>query len=180
MSILEQFLDRCALLPQFCLRCVHPLTTEIINRQVLDDFILAATAATRDRIDEAGLDALREGVQILAMKDGEYILRVDWGREGGTLSFFVQLGGWGIPALGEIGRCAPDLFAPHVPGLVSMAWDDGLRLEILHALAAVAESAPLLVAEQLDRLKHEIDPSRPEETRAFGRLEELASEGGTS
>jgi hypothetical protein len=39
------------------------------------------------------LDKLREGVQILAMKDGEYILRADWGREGGNLSFFVQVEG---------------------------------------------------------------------------------------
>jgi hypothetical protein len=39
------------------------------------------------------LHELRPGVQILAMKDGEYILRVDWEKEGGHLSFFVMLNG---------------------------------------------------------------------------------------
>ena len=39
------------------------------------------------------LDTLREGVQILATKDAEYLLRVDWAKEGGNLSFFVQIEG---------------------------------------------------------------------------------------
>jgi len=39
------------------------------------------------------LDATTEGTQTLAMKDGEYILRVDWQKEGGSLSFFVQVDG---------------------------------------------------------------------------------------
>ena len=34
-------------------------------------------------------------------------------------------GVYGIPALGEIGRRAPEMLAPYVPALVSMAWDDG-------------------------------------------------------
>ena len=42
----------------------------------------------RFRIDET-----REGTQTLTMKDGEYILRVDWQREGGHLSVFVQIEG---------------------------------------------------------------------------------------
>ncbi|MCK5805200.1 MAG: glycoside hydrolase family 99-like domain-containing protein [Lentisphaeria bacterium] len=37
--------------------------------------------------------------QILAMKDGEYILRVDWRKEGGHLSFFVQIEGQWEPRL---------------------------------------------------------------------------------
>ncbi len=45
------------------------------------------------------LDALQDGVQILAMKDGEYLLRVDWQKEGGTLSFFVQTDGHWDPRL---------------------------------------------------------------------------------
>lgn len=45
------------------------------------------------------LDELREGVQILASKDGEYIFRVDWKREGGNLSFFVQIEGMWEPRL---------------------------------------------------------------------------------
>lgn len=41
------------------------------------------------------LESLREGVQNLASKDGEWILRVDPPDEGGTLAFFVQCdGGW--------------------------------------------------------------------------------------
>ena len=39
------------------------------------------------------LHELRQGVQTLAIKDGEYLLRVDWEKEGGNLSFFVNLGG---------------------------------------------------------------------------------------
>ena len=45
------------------------------------------------------LDSLREGVQILATKDGEYLLRVDWAKEGGHLSFFVQIEGKWEPRL---------------------------------------------------------------------------------
>ncbi len=45
------------------------------------------------------LKELREGVQILAMKEGEYILRVDWAKEGGQLSFFVQIEGKWEPRL---------------------------------------------------------------------------------
>jgi hypothetical protein len=48
----------------------------------------------------------------------------------------------GIPALGEIGRRAPDLIAPYVPALVSMAVDPALRLELLRTLTAIAESGP--------------------------------------
>lgn len=39
------------------------------------------------------LHELRDGTQTIAIKDGEYLLRVDWAREGGNLSFFVYLGG---------------------------------------------------------------------------------------
>ena len=84
-------------------------------------------------------------------------------------------GVYGIPALGEIGRCAPDLLAAHVPGLVAMSQDDGLRLEILRALAALAESAPSLLVGEVERLKQWVDDSRPEERQAFGRLVELTA-----
>jgi len=39
------------------------------------------------------LDALRSGVQNLAMKDGEYLLRVNEPNDGGNLAFFVQIEG---------------------------------------------------------------------------------------
>ena len=45
------------------------------------------------------IDEMREGPQTLAMKDGEYILRVDWQREGGHLSVFVQIEGRWEPRL---------------------------------------------------------------------------------
>ena len=45
------------------------------------------------------LDALRETTQNLALKDGEYLLRVDWQKEGGHLSFFVHLEGKWEPRL---------------------------------------------------------------------------------
>jgi len=44
------------------------------------------------------LDELRKGAQVLATKDGEYLLRVD-GHEGGHLSFFVQTDGHWEPRL---------------------------------------------------------------------------------
>jgi hypothetical protein len=75
-----------------------------------------------------------------------------------------------IPALGEIGRRAPDMLAPHVPALVSMSRDGGIRLELLAALTAVAESAPQLIAGHLARLETTIDGSRREERQAFRRL----------
>ena len=84
-------------------------------------------------------------------------------------------GVYGIPALGEIGRCAPALLASHVPALVASCRDDGLRLEILRALAALAESAPSLVAGEVERLKPWVDDSRPEERQAYRRLVELTA-----
>jgi len=45
------------------------------------------------------IDELREGTQTLAMKDGEYCLRVDWQREGGHLSVFVHTDGSWEPRL---------------------------------------------------------------------------------
>jgi hypothetical protein len=45
------------------------------------------------------LDESREGVQTLALKEGEYFLRVDWQKEGGNLSFFVQIEGVWEPRL---------------------------------------------------------------------------------
>ncbi|NQT92745.1 MAG: glycoside hydrolase family 99-like domain-containing protein [Lentisphaerae bacterium] len=44
------------------------------------------------------IDKLRKGAEILATKDGEYLLRVD-GHEGGHLSFFVQAEGQWEPRL---------------------------------------------------------------------------------
>jgi hypothetical protein len=82
-----------------------------------------------------------------------------------------------VPALGEIGRRAPGLMTPHIPALVSMARDEGLRSEILLALGAVAQAAPNLIAGELDRLATWIDDSRCGELRALRRLVAAAGRG---
>jgi HEAT repeat protein len=79
-------------------------------------------------------------------------------------------GVYGIPALGQIGRRAPDLVAAHVPALARMAWDRGLRLAILEALAQVARAAPGLVAPVLDTVEPHVDPSRPGEREGWQNL----------
>jgi len=85
-------------------------------------------------------------------------------------------GVYGIPALGQIGRRAPDLVAPHVPALARMAWDQGLRLPILEALSEVARTAPGLVAPDLDAIEPHVDVTRPAEAAA-GRALEVEVEG---
>jgi hypothetical protein len=79
-------------------------------------------------------------------------------------------GVYGVPALGQIGRRAPDLVAAHLPALARMAWDRGLRLAILEALAEVATAAPELVAPELDAIAPHIDTTRPGEDKAWRRL----------
>jgi hypothetical protein len=66
--------------------------------------------------------------------------------------------------------------APFVPPLVAMAWDDGIRLELLEALGRVAETAPRLVAAELSRLEAVVDNSREKERVALRRLTTLATE----
>jgi len=79
-------------------------------------------------------------------------------------------GVYGIAALGQIGRQAPDLVAPHVSALARMAWDHGLRLAILAALAEVARSSPGLVAPELGAIEPHVDASRPGEAAAWRHL----------
>ena len=86
-------------------------------------------------------------------------------------------GVYGIPALGEIGRRCPGTLAPFVSSLASMAWDAGIRLELLRALARIAEADPKLVAAQVDRLREHVDTSSDEELRAWRRLIEITEEG---
>ena len=76
----------------------------------------------------------------------------------------------GIPALGQIGRRAPQLVAAHVPALARMSWDCGLRLPILDALTEVARAAPDLVAPELAAIEPWVDVSRLEEDAAWRRL----------
>jgi len=79
-------------------------------------------------------------------------------------------GVYGIAALGQIGRQAPDLVAPHVSALARMAGDHGLRLAILGALAEVARSSPGLVAPELGAIGPHVDASRPGEAAAWRQL----------
>jgi hypothetical protein len=67
-----------------------------------------------------------------------------------------------LPAIGEIGHCAPDLVAPFVGPMTAYLWDDGLRPGILGALRRIAEVAPELVVAVRDRLLtlESIDDSR--------------------
>lgn len=86
----------------------------------------------------------------------------------------------GISALGEIGRREPELLAPFVPALVSMSADPGLRLELLHALTAIAESAPELVADHVEQLESAVDDSRSGERQALEHLIATTGKGGPS
>lgn len=79
-----------------------------------------------------------------------------------------------IPALGQIGRRAPDIVAPHVSALARMAWDRGLRLPILEALTEVARTAPGLVAPELGAIEPQVDSARPAEAAAWRNLENAA------
>jgi hypothetical protein len=85
-------------------------------------------------------------------------------------------GVFGIAALGEIGHRCPEMLAPFVPSLVGMAWDDGLRLDLLEALGRVAEADPRLVRDHLAALETRVDESREDERHAFRRLVALARE----
>jgi hypothetical protein len=82
-----------------------------------------------------------------------------------------------IPALGQIGRRAPGIVAPHVSALARMAWDRGLRLAILEALTEVARAAPGLVAPELEAIEPQVDRTQPAEAAAWRALR-IAAEGG--
>jgi hypothetical protein len=85
-------------------------------------------------------------------------------------------GVYGIAALGEIGARAPELMEPFVGPLVSYAWDDGLRLEILRALITIASVVPHLVAPHLDDVKRNIDPDERSELELAAQLWSLTEE----
>lgn len=87
-------------------------------------------------------------------------------------------GVYGIPALAEIGRRLPETIAPFVPALVSMFSDPGLRLELLRALASIAESDPPRIAPELRRLSRFADDLRPDEHRVYLRLVAATEESG--
>ena len=85
-------------------------------------------------------------------------------------------GTFGIPALAEIGFNDPKLVEPFIAPLASLSWDDGIRLEIIHALTRIAEAAPEAVRPSCDLVENNVDLENEKETRAFERL--LEKTGG--
>jgi len=80
-------------------------------------------------------------------------------------------GVYGLAAIGEIGARAPDLVEDFVAPVASLAWDDGLRLEILRALARIADADPTRVAAVLEEVASRVDPSDEDEMKALRELE---------
>lgn len=80
-------------------------------------------------------------------------------------------GVYGLAAIGEIGARDPALVADFVGPIASLAWDDGLRMEILRALNRIAESAPTLVAPLIGDVARWVDRADESERRAFHELE---------
>jgi hypothetical protein len=85
-------------------------------------------------------------------------------------------GRFAIAVIGEIGFHCRELVAPFVAPLASLAWDDGLRLEILRTLHRIAEAHPDLVRPVCPSLVEFVDQESPSEREAFARL--LEESGG--
>ena len=79
-------------------------------------------------------------------------------------------GGPMLPAIGEIGRRAPDLVAPFIGPMTAYLWDDGLRPGILEALCSIASTAPELIDEVRDRLLVFADTNQLGEQASIDRL----------
>lgn len=82
-----------------------------------------------------------------------------------------------LPAIGEIGRRAPDLVAPFIGPMTAYLWDDGLRPGILDALRRIAEVAPELVDEVRDRLVALESTNDPGERASLDSLLAVDREG---
>jgi hypothetical protein len=83
-------------------------------------------------------------------------------------------GRYGIPALGEIGYNSPEMIAPFVGPLASLAWDDGLRVDIIRALTRIAEAAPELVRGVCETVLEHVRLDDAAERRAWDRLLEVS------
>ena len=86
-------------------------------------------------------------------------------------------GAYVLPAIGEIGRRAPDLVAPFVGPMTGYLWDDGLRHGILEALCRMNETAPELVEGVRDRLLAIRDTDDPGERASLESLLAVNREG---
>lgn len=118
------------------------------------------------RIREHAASALGRSAEAHPELGLEIVRRLMWGLNDESATNGV----YGIAGLAEIGRRCPGMFAPFVAPLASLAGDEGLRLEVLRALARIAEGAPRLVAGQLAHLSGVVDGTREEERDAFHRL----------
>jgi hypothetical protein len=79
-------------------------------------------------------------------------------------------GAYVLPAIGEIGRRAPELATPFVGPMTAYLWDDGLRRGILEALCRIAEVAPELIDDVRDRLLAVGDTDNPGERACLDSL----------
>ncbi|MCL4810929.1 MAG: hypothetical protein KJ061_00515 [Vicinamibacteraceae bacterium] len=75
-----------------------------------------------------------------------------------------------LAALGEMGRAVPTLVAPFLGAIVSHLDDEGLRVELIDALTAVATVAPDCVAPYRAAVAEAADGTRPGERRALAAL----------
>lgn len=75
-----------------------------------------------------------------------------------------------IPAFGAVGARAPQLAAPFVGPILAFAWDDGLRADLLEAVARIADVAPEIVRPHLNTIAHHGRWNNPREAQALARL----------
>ncbi len=117
-------------------------------------------------VRRAAAEALGAAAAARPLQGVEVIRRLMWFLNDESASNGV----YGLAALGEIGCRAPGLMAPFVGPLVSLAWDEGLRRELLAALALMAEEAPELVAPHTAELLELIDDDSGEAGQRLRRL----------
>jgi hypothetical protein len=148
--------------------------TELVDRAVVDARIvrplLARLYDPSDEIRDTAARVLGHAASAHPELGREVARRLIWALNDESATNGV----YGIPALGQIGRHAPGLVAPHVSALARMAWDHGLRLAILEALAEVARASPDLVAPELDAIEPHVDASRAGEDAAWQELKNAA------
>lgn len=84
--------------------------------------------------------------------------------QGFSTSFnYSAASSWGaIDAMGEIIRCAPDLFAGYIPVLYQFLLDDALRPQTLRAMGRIANARPDLIRVAVPRLLPFLDDANPE------------------
>ena len=152
------------------------------DEQALGALVAAEPRATRHLLgrlwdpDEALRRRAARGIGVAASAHPEHGIdltrRLMWALndESATNGLF------GIAAIAEIGFRNPQLIAPFVAPLASLAWDDGLRLEILRALARISESAPELVRPVVAEVGDHVDKEDSAECDALARL--LEESGG--